>query len=117
MNDPMVCRAEAGRIRLCLTSHFQGEDLVVTLHGGDRPHIGAVALARPGAPAEHLELPGHREGPLAERLAREMAEALELRVSLTCGIHLDAILPEEIQAVQAMAEELAREMIRSLRAR
>jgi hypothetical protein len=93
-----------------MTAQFLGRDLSVTLSGGDRPHIGAVALAGPRRPASALALPEHREAELAQRIAGALAAEFNIGVSVTCGVHLDGILPGEIRDVLEMAEELTREL-------
>ena len=98
--------AERGRIKLRMTAQHLGEDLCVTLSGGDRPHIGAVALAGPRTPSSALCLPQHREGELAQRIASTLAAEFNVAVSVACGIHLDGILGNEILDVLEMAEEL-----------
>ena len=111
MNAPMIAlEAQRGRIRLQMTAQLLGRDLSVTLSGGDGPHIGAVALAGPRRPASALALPEHREGELAQRIAGDLAAEFNVAVSVSCGIHLDAILPEEIRDVLEMAEGLTREL-------
>jgi hypothetical protein len=111
---PITLEARRGRIHLRLTAVTLGRDLAVTLSGGDRPHIGAVALAGPGTPASALCLPQHREGELAQKTACTLAEAFNVAVSATCGIHLDAISPAEIAEVLAMADALTVELIQEL---
>jgi hypothetical protein len=102
----IILEAQRGRIRLCLTAAFMGRDLCVTLSGGDRPHIGAVALAGPRTPASALNLPRHREGDLARQMAEQLSAEFGIAVCIACGVHLDAILEHEIKAVLEMAEEL-----------
>ncbi len=102
-----------GRISLRLRTLRLGDDLSLTLTGGDKEHLGAVALAAPqpdrdgSATASVLTLPGHREDLLARRLALRLAATLGIAVSVACGIHIDAPTPRELQDVEAMADELA----------
>ncbi len=103
--------AQRGRIKLRMTAQHLGDDLSVTLSGGDRPHIGAVALAGPRASSSALALPQHREGELARTIASALAAEFNVAVAVTCGVHLDEILPEEIRDVLEMAEELTRELV------
>jgi hypothetical protein len=116
MTEPGLVALEArrDRIHLRMTALRLGGDLAVTLAGGDRPHVGAVALAAPGAPASALSLPKHREAELAQHIASALAAEFGTGVSVTCGIHLDGILPTEIAEVLEMAEGLTRELTRKL---
>ena len=112
---PIILETRRGRLHLRLAALFLGQDLCVTLSGGDRPHIGAVALGQSGASARVLSVPGHREEALALRLARDLASEIQATVCLACGIHLDGIRPEEIQDALELAEALVRDLPGHLR--
>lgn len=86
-----------------------GEDLCVMLSGGDRPHIGAAALAvltpsanNPGkrtATPSVIAVPGHKEHQLALEAAERLSKSLERTVVVTVGIHIDGITPDLIDRV------------------
>lgn len=109
---PLTLEAQRRRLNLRLTALVLGQDLCVTLSGGDRPHIGAVAVAQGNAAATVVSLPGHREDALARRLAQELATEIQATVCLACGIHLDNIRPEEIRDALELAESLV-QLLRS----
>lgn len=110
--EPLVAlEARRGRFHLRMTAMSMGRDLCVTLSGGDRPHIGAVALGSPGTPSSALALPKHREGELARNIAAALVSNFNITVCVACGIHLDDILETEIQDALEMAEELTRELV------
>ena len=121
---PILLEARRGRLSLHLGAILMGQDLAVTLSGGDRPHIGAVALsqARPslkgdgslGATTSVLALLGHKEDDLARALAARLAATLGASVCVACGIHLEGILPDELTLVPSLVEELTLELIRRL---
>ena len=114
-DEPRIAlEAQQGRIHLRMTALFMGRDLSVTLSGGDRPHIGAVALAAPRAPASVLSLPNHREDTLAQQIAITLATELNATVCVTCGIHLENILENEINVILKMADALTRQLSRHL---
>lgn len=123
--DPMVLTAERGRVALRMTCVPMGSDLAVTLAGG-QAHIGAVAVSqarpslRPGggtsASTSVITLPGHKEDDLARSIAARFAARLDAVVTVACGIHLDAIRPEELQDVQDLADQLAGEALARLTA-
>ena len=106
--------ARRGRISLRLACRAMGEDLCVMLSGGDREHIGAVALAAPGEELRSLPRPGHREDDLARDLASRLARELEVAVCVTCGIHVDRLRPEELPIILAMAQELTDRLLERL---
>lgn len=120
-----VLNLRQGRIRIELAWTRAGRDLSVTLSGGDRPHIGAVALSQPrpshvegggtSASTSVITLPGHKEDELARSAAARLASALDANVCVACGIHLDGIRPEEIAQVREMAGELVEQLVDKLR--
>ena len=101
----------AGRVRL--EALALGEDWSVALTGGERPHIGAVALGVPydkpdggwSACVSVLTLPTHKEDALARLCADRLARAARHTVTVCCGIHTDALTKEGIAAFVALAEE------------
>lgn len=86
-----------------------GPDLLVVIWGGDRPHLGAVAIARPkpspkdSPSGSEVSLvfcfPGHRDDVVARAAAERLAEALGRSVTVTAGIHWDHIDADGIQRV------------------
>jgi hypothetical protein len=100
-----------GRVALGLTARRIGADWAVAICGGDSPHVGAVALAAPTCGGGRLALPGHREGEVAAGAAAELSTRLGAAVSVTCGIHVDGITPDEIDAVRGMVGRLVQGLI------
>ncbi len=101
-----------------------GKDLCVALSGGDKEHIGAVALAEPrpslqdrgttSATVSVLAVTGHKEDEVAREVARNMAAALKVRVSVACGIHVEHADQEEIDEIIQAVRALTLEMIQAL---
>ena len=96
------CDIEAG-VRLI------GDDLLVAIWGGEKPHIGAVSVAQPrpslrdpsktSATASVICLLGHKEDEIAKAVSEVLAAALDRQVVVTAGIHWDNIEPEGIQKI------------------
>lgn len=86
-----------------------GQDLLVAIWGGEKPHIGAVAVAQPrpslkdpevmSATASVICLPGHKEDELAKAVSEILAAALNTPVVVTAGIHWDNISKDGIRKV------------------
>ena len=93
-----------------------GEDLLVAIWGGERPHIGAVAIAQPrqslqdpdriSSTASVFCLLGHKEDNLAKAAAEILAAALDTTVVVTAGIHWDNLDDEGIRKVLQNSEVL-----------
>lgn len=84
---------------------------------GGAGHAGATALAAPGEATLVSERPGHREGPLASETAERLSAALGCAVSVSCGIHFEAISRQEIATVEKLAGRLVEECLSSIRTR
>jgi hypothetical protein len=97
-------------------AHWVGADLVVTIGGGTRPHVGAVAVAQPrpslkgdgsvSATASVIALLGHKEDELARWAALHLASRLNTTVVVTAGLHIDNATMEEIIQMDAEARRL-----------
>lgn len=78
---------------------FMGKDIAFLITGGDA-HIGATATAYRNGEGEVVstlgQLPGHREGELAEELAVMAASRLGVTVTVLAGIHVESPTKEEI---------------------
>jgi len=91
----------SGRTRVLLKLELQGGDLLVTVTGG-RAHVGAVGVWFPGLDdkeAQVIEMPGHREGPLAGECAEILGRASGKTVVAVVGIHQDHATGDEIAAI------------------
>jgi hypothetical protein len=114
MKKHLRLRAGCGRLLLTLRLFRMGNDVQILLDGG-QAHIGAVALAAPGKNASgRLDVPTHREGELASRMAQRVADALRCAVCVSAGIHYENIDREEIRAVEQLADTLTRRCIAAL---
>ncbi len=88
---------------------FIGQDLLVAIWGGEKPHIGAVSAAHPrpslkdpditSATASVICFTGHKEDELAKAVSEKLASALETNVVVTAGIHWDNLPVEGIRKV------------------
>jgi hypothetical protein len=86
-----------------------GQDFLVAIYGGEKPHIGAVAVAQPrpslkdpevmSATASVICLPGHKEDELAKAASEILAAALNTQVVVTAGIHWENISEEGVQKI------------------
>jgi predicted nucleotide-binding protein len=93
-----------------------GNDLLVAIWGGEKPHIGAVSVAqaRPSlkdpnvtsATASVFCFVGHKEDELAKAASEILAAAMNTQVVVTAGIHWDNMSKEGIQKVIRNSEIL-----------
>jgi len=109
-------RTEEDGYNLSASVRLIGEDVLVAIWGGEKPHIGAVAVAQPrpslkdpevtSASASVICLVGHKEDELVKAAAEILAAVLETHVVVTAGIHWDNLAPEAIQHVVRNSEIL-----------
>lgn len=86
-----------------------GWGLAVFVRGGDRPHLGGVALASPGAEIHGRKLsscdlwtitvPGHKDAELAQKIAKKICKASGEPVSVSLGIHVEQANAEDIELI------------------
>ncbi len=117
----MRLQARYKKMTLFLDCFFIGKDVQVILHGGES-HIGAVALAEPrpsladdtkcSSTASVLAVSGHKEDMIARQAALYLARNLDVRVCVSCGIHFDALRPEDRIQLEKMALALCKECVK-----
>lgn len=88
---------------------WAGDDCLVSLQGGDAPHIGSVAMAISrmsltgmgnSATTSTLNRVGHKDDFLANPIAHEVAARLGCVVVCVAGVHVDSATPAQISAIQ-----------------
>lgn len=121
MLEPLVIEVAADHRRLSAVVIREGEDLVVAVGGGDRPHVGCVVLAVPcpgrGATSSVLTIPPHKE----EAMARPMAERIAVRTGsvtvVSAGVHEDGASREAIEAWLTLGRQLTEKVAEAVAAR
>jgi hypothetical protein len=111
-----IVKTEEDSYNLTASVRLIGADVLVAIWGGEKPHIGAVAVAQPrpslkdpdvtSASASVICLVGHKEDELAKAAAEILAAALNTRVVVTAGIHWDNLDPQGIQRIIQNSEIL-----------
>ncbi|MCD4821129.1 MAG: hypothetical protein K8R11_03460 [Methanococcoides sp.] len=107
------------RGELVLEHRNLGDDIIVTLTGGDG-HVGAVAVGyydntHGHASSSVITLPSHRDDAIALDAARKITSATHNTTILTAGIHFPDITEKEIREVLSKADELINDLITSLK--
>jgi hypothetical protein len=117
-----VVDADSGR---ALTAWVRevGDDVVVAVGGGDRPHVGCVVLAVPtpgrgatgfAASCSVLTIPPHKEEPVARAVAECVCRRLGRVTVVTAGVHEDEIDRDGIMTYLRLGEELAEAVTENL---
>ena len=100
-----------------------GEDLLISVEGGQKPHIGCViqSIPRPSltgdgsysATSSVLNLTGHKD----EYLCRKLSEQICAACQTTWGVHIDQITKEEICEIMRIIEDMGNVVIRYIKKR
>ncbi len=105
--------AGKGRLRVQATAVVPDDDIVVTVLGGDRSHVGAVAIGIPrpsrsdptrsSASSSVFTVTGHQEDSLAKGWANDLAARLGRVSVVVAGLHIGDPSPGELTALQSNA--------------
>jgi len=116
--------AKSGKFLIEALVQEIGEDLLVSMWGGTRPHIGAVGIAVPrpsladvnrfSATSSNFTFTGHKEDLLVKEVSEVLAASLRKNVVVTAGIHWDALKPRDLGVVQKLARQLADKICRAI---
>lgn len=112
--------SEGGRYPIRATAMLIGDDLLVAIWGGTKPHIGAVAVALPrpsladpqitSATSSVFTLLGHKEDEIVKMVSERLSAQLKKNVVVTAGIHWDNLTQEGIEEIVQHCRELADEI-------
>jgi len=112
--------SEGGRYQIHATAMLIGDDLLVAIWGGTKPHIGAMAVALPrpsiadpqitSSTSSVFTLLGHKEDEVVKMVSERLSAQLERNVVVTAGIHWDDLPEEAIEEIVQNCRELAGEI-------
>jgi hypothetical protein len=116
-------KLRVSRGRFCIQAHVQeiGRDVLVSLWGGNRPHIGAIGMATPrpslkdpkkwSATSSNFTYVGHKEDSVVKMISEKLASRLKTHIVVVAGIHWDNIRPEEIEIIQDLTRKLGDQIL------
>ncbi len=121
----LFAHAGVGKYLVTAEIFLVGKDIVASVTGGDRLHVGAVAVAqctpgvihpdRQSVSVSVLTLPGHKEDEIARETARRLSEAFSVNAVVTAGMHWDGISAEGIETAVRNTQTLADAIIGKLK--
>lgn len=99
-----------------------GKDWNVSIFGGDKPHIGAVAMGVPrqslsndnkiSASVSVLTVTGHKEDEVIVPITKKITSKANSIVAVSCGIHIDNIKNNQIKIIVDLINEAVDEFIK-----
>lgn len=87
----------------------------ISLTGGDRTHVGAVAIAEADGKVMTMEREGHKDLALAKLWAVELSHVLHETVCVRCGIHYDVFSKDMLKDIYDASEALLKETTAKLK--
>lgn len=101
-----ITRKQIAGITIEIQETRIGDDIVLILAGGDKPHIGCVVQAVPrpsltndgsiSVTSSVLNLTGHKDEFLCRKLAEKRCRETRRIVVCTGGVHIENITKEQI---------------------
>lgn len=125
MVEQRIYQVGEGRFQVKLLVTITGAGLVAQFFGGDKPHVGAVALSvpRPGlADPEKVScnttvvpLLGHKDDEVAKPAAEEIVRAWGSPVVVIAGIHVDNAGEKDIEILVDNCKSVTKSLLGDLR--
>ncbi|HJM93666.1 MAG: hypothetical protein QGG19_20630 [Alphaproteobacteria bacterium] len=117
-------RTDAGDFLVEARAVVIGDDVLVYIWGGEKPHIGAVAAVQPrpsladpsktSATASVLTYPGHKEDEVVKYVGEALSAACNANVVVTAGIHWDNLGPSDIETIRSRIGEITEKLVTGL---
>jgi hypothetical protein len=116
-----------GKYRITAEVRFIGEDILVSVWGGTKPHIGSVAAAehrpslqnplRTSTTSSIINFPGHKDDLVSRLFAERISSHMSRHCIATAGIHVDNATGEEIARLLKNSEVLCSRLLTMLKRR
>jgi hypothetical protein len=101
-----------------------GDDLMISVWGGTKPHIGSISVSvpRPGlkdgtsmsSTSSVINLIGHKDEVIAREFSEQLAAKFNKNAIATAGIHLDDITENQINIIMQNITDLCLDIINKL---
>lgn len=116
--------AGEGKHRVRLMATLTGEGLVLSLLGGEKPHVGAVVLSIPrpsladprrlSCNSVVVPLVGHKDDEIAKPLAEKVAKTTGQPVVLTAGLHIEGATLRDITLLRQNSRRACAGLLKEL---
>jgi hypothetical protein len=113
-----------GQFKIHSSVQEVGQDILVSIWGGTRPHIGAVGIAIPrpslknqkkwSATSSNFTFVGHKEDTLVKKISEKLAARSRRNVVVTAGLHWDGVTSNEIKTIQNLTQKLSDQILKKI---
>jgi len=98
----------SGKYKVWLKKQKIGEDLVYTIGGGEKAHVGGMTVCEPGKKPRSTRLPHHLDYLITEPIAKAAAKKYGVKAVCVGGVHVDDASKAEIKKIVKNCKELKR---------
>ena len=101
-----------------------GKDILISVWGGSKPHIGSVAVALPrpsledprktSATSSIFNFTGHKDEVIAKMFSERIAAALKRNTITTAGIHVNNLKKGDLEKIIVNCETLYFKLLNKL---
>jgi hypothetical protein len=116
-----------GRFKIHTLVQEIGQDFLVSIWGGTRPHIGAIGMSIPrpslkdpkkwSATSSNFTFVGHKEDALVKTISETLASRLRRNVVVTAGVHWEDMTSGEIRSVENLLQKMSGQILKRLKRR
>ena len=91
-----------------------GPDVLITVTGGDQPHLGVVTAGTRLEPLQTVQLQTHKEFYITESWSVRIRQIFKGNFFVVSGVHFDGLTKTELQAATKELELLVEGVIKWL---
>ena len=108
------------KYKVKLVTIKSGEDLTIVISGGEKPHIGAMAISIPrpsledwnkvSASTSVFTLTGHKEDELSKQIAENITKITKRTTVVIIGLHIEKATSQDIENLIQNTQEVVRKL-------
>jgi len=95
-----------GKYKVFLEKRELDRNIVYILGGGERSHIGGIAICEPGKKPNTIRLEGHYDDVVLKPIAEEACKKYKTTIVVLGGVHIDNASKREIDILVKNCKEL-----------
>ena len=117
--------AGKGKYKITLVAVATKDGLIVSLVGGEKPHVGAVAISIPrpslknsskfSATTSIFTITGHKDDELAKPVAERLAKEFTQTVVVIAGVHIDRASDDDIRKLVYNSEQAVKNLLKKMK--
>ena len=88
-----------GRYKVWMEKQFIGKDIVLSVGGGEKPHIGGIVICEPEKEPKVVILGSHMDDIILKPIAKKTCDKYKTTVVAIGGIHIDNATKKEINTI------------------